>query len=91
MRNTIQSFSISNTNERLKEITMRCKNHMPKPKPKPKPIQIKKNLRKENLPTTVWKRKMEGDRSNSEDGFLRSLSPTVSASHQISLCLMDAL
>ena len=38
--------AILQSNERIKEITMRCKNHMPKPKPKPKPIQIKKILRK---------------------------------------------
>ena len=38
--------TILQSNERIKEITMRCKNHMPKPKPKPKPIQIKKILRK---------------------------------------------
>ena len=80
--------AILQSNERQKEITMRCKNHMHKPKPKPKPIQIKKKLRKENLPTTMWKRKMEGDRSDSEDGFLRSLSPTVTASHQISLFVL---
>ena len=33
------------SNERIKEITMRCKNHIPKSKPNPKPIQIRKILR----------------------------------------------
>ena len=42
---------------------------------------------KKNLLTTVLNRKMEGDRSDSEDGFLRSLSPTVSASYH-SLCVL---
>ena len=36
----------------------------------------------------MWKRKMEGDWSDSEDGFLRSLSPTVSTSYQISLLVL---
>ena len=40
--------AILQSNERIKEITMRCKNHIPKPKPKPKPIQIK-NFKKIKL------------------------------------------
>ena len=51
-------------------------------------LQSNERIKKKNLLTTVWNRKMEGDRSDSEDGFLRSLSPTVSASYQISLCVL---
>ena len=51
-------------------------------------LQSNERIKKKKLPTTVWNQKTEGDRSNSEDGFLRSLSPTGSASYQISLFVL---